>query len=878
MAEGGLIGREAEVTAVARALDGVPAGQACCVAVEGPHGSGRSAVVDAAIARFAGAMTVLRGAGSADDRLLPYAAFTDLCGPMLDAIDELPPTQAAALRGALALGPPTDDRLAVAAAFLALVHAAAAANPLLVVVEDADLLDDATAAAVGFAARRASGAIGLVVVQDPDRPTHLALPGALRVPVGPLAPDEARTLARRLASGLDPALVDVLVAASAGMPGRLLELLAARGSSVSPQAMAPDRTNRRGSHAEEAADHERSGRWAAAATAWVKAGDGSRALACADEAARVATSPLETATAEFARGRAEIARGRAKPAHAALDRAATSADAANDHVLSARCALLSVPLLLHTGDLNAVAARLERARENLADVSEETGPRRLLTAVETAVMLAGGEDVDTTPLIDLVDAGADDPDHVGIPFLVTAVALPLIWAERYDVAAHVLDRAIAVARNAGASGLLPLPLATRSVLERRRGHLDRALVAAVEAHHLATTTGQRGPALFALAELANVHAVRGDVDRCREAAEGVLGEAGDADGSIAASARSALATIELWLGRWDAVIDLLEPLLRGQTGRLSPVVTLYQQNLLTAYVFAGRTDDARRLLPALEAQAAMSPRINTVLERCRGLLAPPGAYDEHFRLAAASAPNPFARALSALFLAMRLASDGRHAEAITALSELVSTDGEGLIGVRRAASATLARIEIDLRSDSTDDPAAVSRPSSPPLVRLLGGLEIETADGVAVPPAGAPAVALAAVALRRSMHVEQLGDLLWPEADAALARQRLRNVLSRLRRSVGEVVHRHGDRVALGSEVRVDVHELDAAAVRTAAGAISGEALERAVSLYRGPLLPEFVYEDWTAPDRQRIESVYADLCRALADADQLVKARRSRS
>lgn len=67
----------------------------------------------------------------------------------------LPAIQRRALEGALAVGPPAPvERLVVHAAVLGLVSAAAEQQPLLLLVADAHWLDEASAGALGFLARR----------------------------------------------------------------------------------------------------------------------------------------------------------------------------------------------------------------------------------------------------------------------------------------------------------------------------------------------------------------------------------------------------------------------------------------------------------------------------------------------------------------------------------------------------------------------------------------------------------------------------------------------------------------------------------------------------------------------------------------------------
>src|SRR3712207_9454530 len=75
--------------------------------------------------------------------------------PLLDLLDRVPPAQARALRGALAIEEPSPhDRFTVPAAVLSVLAAAAEDQPLLAIVDDIHWLDDASREALLFAARR----------------------------------------------------------------------------------------------------------------------------------------------------------------------------------------------------------------------------------------------------------------------------------------------------------------------------------------------------------------------------------------------------------------------------------------------------------------------------------------------------------------------------------------------------------------------------------------------------------------------------------------------------------------------------------------------------------------------------------------------------
>jgi hypothetical protein len=91
-------------------------------------------------------------------------------------------------------------------------------------------------------------------------------------------------------------------------------------------------------------------------------------------------------------------------------------------------------------------------------------------------------------------------------------------------------------------------------------------------------------------------------------------------------------------------------------------------------------------------------------------------------------------------------------------------------------------------------------------VVLLGPVQLQR-DGIdATPPPGHPTELLALLALRGSTSADAVAETMWPDADTATSRRRLRNLLHRLRAACGEIVVRdRDDRLALAPDVDVDL-------------------------------------------------------------------------
>jgi hypothetical protein len=152
-----LHGREPELELLRARLAAAREGRSFAVALTGEAGIGKTALL-VELLEEADGFRVLRGRGFESEAEIPYAGLLALVRPLLDLADRLPEQQSAALRSALALGPPTpQDRFAVPVAVLALLGAAADEQPLLVAVDDAHWLDPATREALFFAGTAPGG-------------------------------------------------------------------------------------------------------------------------------------------------------------------------------------------------------------------------------------------------------------------------------------------------------------------------------------------------------------------------------------------------------------------------------------------------------------------------------------------------------------------------------------------------------------------------------------------------------------------------------------------------------------------------------------------------------------------------------------------------
>jgi len=220
-----LWGRRPQCEALDLLLAEVRTGRSRVLVVCGEPGIGKTALLGYA-AETASDFRVARADGVESEMELPFAALNQLCGRMLGRLDRLPGPQRDALGVAFGLRPGSaPDRFLVGLAVLGLLSEAAADQPLMCLIDDAQWLDRASAQALAFVARRldAESVALLFGTRDPAAGGDLAgLPGLL---VEGLPDTDARAMLAAVIPGrLDDRVRDRIIAEAGGNPLALLEL------------------------------------------------------------------------------------------------------------------------------------------------------------------------------------------------------------------------------------------------------------------------------------------------------------------------------------------------------------------------------------------------------------------------------------------------------------------------------------------------------------------------------------------------------------------------------------------------------------------------------------------------------------------------------
>ncbi|MCW2649523.1 MAG: LuxR-family transcriptional regulator [Mycobacterium sp.] len=160
---------------------------------------------------------------------ISFSALNQTLLPLLGDFAHLTVTHRNALNVALGFGDgPSPNRLVVSNATLALLREAAAARPILVVVDDLPWLDRASAQVLGFVARRLVGTtVGVLGASRSGEESFFDRAGLPELELKPLDDDSASRLVRARFPALGPAIRQRILSEAQGNPLALLELPAA---------------------------------------------------------------------------------------------------------------------------------------------------------------------------------------------------------------------------------------------------------------------------------------------------------------------------------------------------------------------------------------------------------------------------------------------------------------------------------------------------------------------------------------------------------------------------------------------------------------------------------------------------------------------------
>ncbi|SRX82788.1 helix-turn-helix transcriptional regulator [Mycolicibacterium parafortuitum] len=222
--------------------------------VGGEAGIGKTTfVLDARERAAAQGFHVLMTRGSPSEVTLSFAGLADLLSQVAgEIIDRLAPVQRDALNRILLRGAdvPSPDERAAAAGLLSVLGHLSTEAPVLIVVDDVQWLDSASAAAVRFAVRRVWGPLGVLVTfrtgdpgaRDAAQWFEMATPDAVaRITMTPLSLGGVHALiASRLGQVLPRPTMHRIYEISGGNPLYALELARAAADGLPLDRQLPD--------------------------------------------------------------------------------------------------------------------------------------------------------------------------------------------------------------------------------------------------------------------------------------------------------------------------------------------------------------------------------------------------------------------------------------------------------------------------------------------------------------------------------------------------------------------------------------------------------------------------------------------------------------
>ncbi|MVU81058.1 AAA family ATPase [Nocardia sp. ET3-3] len=237
-----IYGRERELIQLDRILEAARSGRGSGLVLYGDPAIGKTALLRAAVEHATG-FRVLRCQGIRTESELRFAALHELLLPVADRVARLAPTQARALRTVLGLDSGPADPFLVGAALVRLLTVLAADRPVLLVVDEARLVDPESAQSLIFAIRRLSAVPVALLVALRDDPADTVWRELPALPVTGLPDAEARRLIADRHGPLGAQRLARILAVAGGNPLALHELPGVvgelGGTAPEPMALGP---------------------------------------------------------------------------------------------------------------------------------------------------------------------------------------------------------------------------------------------------------------------------------------------------------------------------------------------------------------------------------------------------------------------------------------------------------------------------------------------------------------------------------------------------------------------------------------------------------------------------------------------------------------
>ncbi|MDQ1532279.1 MAG: hypothetical protein QOF28_40 [Actinomycetota bacterium] len=215
--------RTRELETIGAVVDATRSGHGQALVVRGEVGIGKTTLLESAV-ECASGFQVARIDGIESEQEIGFAGLHRLCAPMSDRVEKLPAPQREALGTVFGVrSGSTPDRFFVGLAVLGLFSEVAEDEPLMCVVDDAQLLDRPSTQVLAFVARRLS--TERVTLVFAMREASDELDGLPELVVEGLSDAESHVLLASVVPGpFDERVRDRIIAESRGNPRALLGL------------------------------------------------------------------------------------------------------------------------------------------------------------------------------------------------------------------------------------------------------------------------------------------------------------------------------------------------------------------------------------------------------------------------------------------------------------------------------------------------------------------------------------------------------------------------------------------------------------------------------------------------------------------------------
>ncbi|WP_431771449.1 AAA family ATPase [Streptomyces cucumeris] len=221
-----VVGRADEQRTLAAMAAAARDGHSTALLLRGAAGTGKSALLSDLAEGSADGLRVLWAMGVRSEAALPFAGLHQVLRPLMRFEGRLPPPQRAALRSAFGMDATPPDTFLTALAALTLLSEAAQETPLLLLVDDAQWIDAASADTLGFVARRL-GPEGVAMILAVRDGSSFQAPGVPDLTLRPLDTPAAERLLTDLSPETSPAIRELLLREAEGNPLALTELCSA---------------------------------------------------------------------------------------------------------------------------------------------------------------------------------------------------------------------------------------------------------------------------------------------------------------------------------------------------------------------------------------------------------------------------------------------------------------------------------------------------------------------------------------------------------------------------------------------------------------------------------------------------------------------------